>query len=382
MDRKKNSDFKNEKIFFCKSFDKFGKVHKSIIRSHDKSEIAKKLYEKGEFLSFQIIIPKNIFKFYKPDVVNFFQYIKYQFKIGIDLISAIDNFIYMNDSLFLKYHILKIKDDLLNGFSFAESVRDIVDDFIYSFLKSVGENGNFIDSIDYVIKYLTLRCKFKKNLFSKLKYPVFCFLFVVLIVSLIVNFIVPTIENFLNIQNVNFVIASYEAVLVFFVIYYAILGCTKKYILKDFLIGNFVKDLNMVIFSENFLICLKSNLNVLLAFKMSLMSLKNQYLKEIFMKILKNVHEGGSFYESMLKFSDFIPKWYISLVKISEENNKFLEVFEKNNELMQAEIQNRIQKISDNLVILINLLSGIFLITVLFLIIGPLYDITDQIELM
>ena len=111
MDRKKNSDFKNEKIFFCKSFDKFGKVHKSIIRSHDKSEIAKKLYEKGEFLSFQIIIPKNIFKFYKPDVVNFFQYIKYQFKIGIDLISAIDNFIYMNDSLFLKYHILKIKDE-------------------------------------------------------------------------------------------------------------------------------------------------------------------------------------------------------------------------------------------------------------------------------
>jgi general secretion pathway protein F len=245
------------------------------------------------------------------------------------------------------YHgqILAIAERIKSGSSLSKALSDFPESFppLYRALVAAGEAvGNLELALNRLATLLSYQQKMKKQLLSALSYPLFLIVLLVVAISILVGFVVPSMEGLFEGQKLPWftnVVFSVSHILQHFwpLILLTVAMCsafcffqfkkesTKKK-LQNFLLslpfaGRYITLSCLSRFSRTLATLLEGGLPLPNAMAFAKEALHNAKFEEIFEAVSQKVIEGKTISAGMSEFPQ-IPTLFCRMVKIGEESGK------------------------------------------------------------
>lgn len=295
-------------------------------------------------------------KFAKNDneKARFFLMLNTSLRSGLPLYQSL---IIMKDTLpfYWKDIVSTMATNIRNGYSLYQTMQIFKDTFepITLRLIAVGERTGRLDDIcKYLFEYYENKSKVISRLISALNYPLFIFVFALIISYIILNFILPVVIGIYDELNMSlpfitkvimvFVmnIFSFNNVIIFFVLFLLILGGLYVFLGKEKLreifqvvisnlpiISNIYKKYVVNNFLYAFVLCIKSGLTASEAIKISITVIPQNISKKYFSDVYKRVLEGEEL-SKILVGKPIFNKIVINFIASYEETAK-TEVIDK-----------------------------------------------------
>ena len=252
--------------------------------------------------------------------------------------------------------IYKISKDLGSGIDLSIAFQNyprIFDPIIVGLIEA-GEAGGILSSVlERIALLLEEQNKLKGQITGALIYPVILLLLALTVSLGLLIFIVPTFEELFDglgaelpgltqfmldlsriVTSVNFIIISPITIfllLLFFKQYYSTNSGKLQIdslILKLPLFGDLVLKSELASLSDTFSTLLNSGLPITEALEKCIVSSSNQIIKNVIIKSIKLVKEGQLLSYSFSN-SKFMPRLFISMIKIGEETGEMSFMIEK-----------------------------------------------------
>lgn len=315
--------------------------------------------------------------FYKVrdiEKVAFLKHIKFQYLNSVSLVKSIENFIKISDNLFFVFQLRKVLDALKRGDTLQAAFNDILDGVLAGFLASLETTGNLVMVLDAMIEYIETKAIAGRRLRKHLQYPLFILLFITVVVFGFAKFLLPSIEEISGKGS------CLEGLYLFYLVFVLIIAgfsicCffSDEFLVKNPLTSSLVIRLNNWYFAVTLYINLKAKLLCLQAFKNSIMSISNSFIRQEFVDIFNRLNNGLSMQDAV-KDKISMSKRLKEFITIGEVNNSFLLMLNSYNQFEKDAILSKVRSIGGTLSVSIMLLAGLLLICILVGVFFPMYQ--------
>lgn len=367
-------------LYKCKVIDRLGIQSTVLVECNDFAGLSKKIRSEQKFLVGVRRIRGSSLNVSQGELINLLSHLKCQHVESFPIVKSLESFSRISDNCYLVFLVGKTIASLERGEALSSAFRCIFDESLIGFLVTLEKTGDFITVIDSMIDYLEIQKNIRTGFLSKMKYPIFMFLFTSITFILFLEFIAPSFLESCKEDLVNYSLYLYKILIL------ALLGYTGGCLFSDefnasnWISGNVITRLNNLYFSMSLLINLKSKLNLIPSIENAIKSIRNLYIKRDFISILKEFKEGSSLVEA---FSNkrFVNKQLLEFISIGEVNNQIITLLKAYNEVERAKLLNEMKHFSFYLSVFTMTLSGILLVSILFFVFAPLYGNLFNVDL-
>jgi len=185
-----------------------GKSQKGVIEAPDEAAasaalrrqglMVSSLKEQGKGMSMEINIPGMEPKVTTKDLVVFTRQFSTMIDAGLPLVQCLDILSRQQENKTFKKILLKIKEDVESGSTFADALKKHPKAFdeLYVNLVAAGEVGGILDTIlNRLAAYIEKAMKLKKQVKSAMTYPTTIIGIAVVVISVILVFVIPSFEK-------------------------------------------------------------------------------------------------------------------------------------------------------------------------------------------
>jgi len=382
------------------AFDKNGKKIKNFIEANDIKEAKSKL---SDLIILDIKPVKNFnFSFSsnvsKKELSKLFNVLGLYLKATIPLITAINLTKNQTSNIKLVKFLDFLQKEIKEGQTFylaIESQKFIkIPKYVISSIKVGEESGKLSVVLIEMAKFLKEEEKLLSKTTQALVYPLFIVMVSIFLVSFMLTTVVPKIvkvfsnlnqklpsitEFVINISN--FLKNNYITILViiFTLIFILTFFYNKNFKFKYFihslalktpLIKNIIISKELGRFSYLVYVLTSSGVNYVTAINLSINTIENEKIKEIFQKALKDVLEGKKLSASLAKAGFNFDKSFLQALALAEETSEIDEILKNLSEIYFEENESRINillsLLEPSLIVIIGAAIG-FIVTALLL---------------
>lgn len=378
--------------FLYKSRTKEGKIRKGIIEVSSRKNALDLLEKYGLYpISLKSLAEPKIWErqvIFKRiparDIIIFIRQLGLILKTGISSLEALRIQVVQIENNEFREKVLKMGEMIERGETFSQAFRifpEIFDSFSISIIKAGETSGRIVESLDYLTIHLEKRYRLRQKIINALIYPLFILITFIAVFLLISFFIIPNLiqllENFpgkiplttkILISFSNFIREGGWIILIGFLIILFILFLTikrslffkKKYdyfILKIPFIGDLVKKIYLVQFSENFSTLLAAGLPITQTLLIIYQIIGNLTYKEVLKKTHKEVLAGENLSSIFAKYPQQIPPFVTQLINVGEKTGTLDQTLKEVVKFYEEEVE----QITNNLSSLIEPILLIFL---------------------
>lgn len=367
-------------LYKCDVIDKFGIESTEVLEGVDFAELSRKASSEQKFIKSVRKIRSKSLNISQNDLINLLNHLRCQHLESFSVIKSLESFVRVSDNCNLVFLINKTIAALKRGKPLSSAFRCIFDESLIGFLVTLEKTGDFLTVIDSMIEYLEIQKNIRTGFLSKMKYPIFMFLFTSITFILFLEFIAPSFLESCKGDLVNYSLYLYKILILALLGYIG--GCffSDKFNASNWISGNVITRLNNLYFSMSLLINLKSKLNLISALENAIKSIRNLYIKRGFISILKEFKEGASLVESFSN-KKFVNKQLLEFISIGEVNNQIITLLKAYNEVERAKLLNEMKYLSFYLSVFTITLSGVLLVSILLFVFAPLYGNLFNVDL-
>jgi type IV pilus assembly protein PilC len=360
--------------------------------------------------------PGGLFSFLNKDIklfgskyndnkkVELFTELNILLSSGIDIRTSLDLIIETQRKEEDKEVFRKIRDKIISGITFSESIKDSNKFSTYdSICLRIGEETGRLSEIFFdVSQYYAFRIKHKRHLYNSLSYPIMVFLTSIVAVFFMMNVIVPMFSEVfkrfggelppLTQLIINISSALKENLFLIFLIvtgFIVLIVYSRK---KDWfrkLSAEIILNLPVVnkIINKIYLSRFCQSMGLLTSAHVPMVQSINLvrqmigfYPYEIALgKIAEDILKGKHLYESMAKFKIFELK-LVTLIKVAEEVNQLDTMFIKLNKQYGDDLENSIGMLTTFLEPLLIIFVGILVAVILIAMYLPLFQMSTSVS--
>lgn len=333
-------------------------------------------------------------------LINFLKDFHLMLKSGISITEIIEDIKSEENNKSLLILLNDLDKSLMDG----SNISDVFKKYkwipkIVSQMIDMGEKtGNLTISFEKSINYLERNYYLKKNLIKAVTYPAITFLVVIMAFFYWILGVLPKLLEFFISMNLEvpwitqkmsdfgiWISSSFLIPLGFFSIIFAFIFLFIKrpkklakyidiFILKIPLIGKITKYYNMGFISDFLSIYLTSGFGIYDTVKELKNSINNRSYKEAFNTIEKNIIEGENISTALKNQNYLFTTYFVRMIKSGEKTGEI----DKQATIIAEKYYEDIEYIADNiqkiLSPLIMLIVMVFIITIIFAFIAPIYD--------
>lgn len=295
-----------------------------------------------------------------------------------------------------------IYDDLVNGFNLSEALNrtGYISPHEYYSLKIGEETGQLNAVLADLNEYFNRRIKQKRQLVSTFSYPVMVVVTAIVVVTFMLNYIVPMFEDVFKRFNGQLP-AITRWILAVSKVFKAYIGwailllvgltafiwsirksdgfrrITSSFILKIPLLGVLLNKIYLSRYCQT--MALMSSARIPLITALELMEkIIDFYPFEKAMLVLKDeLMNGKTLHESMVQFRFFDMK-LISLTKVGEEVNKLSEIYSKLSKQYAEEVQHKIGILNSLMEPLLIIIVGLMVAVILIAMYMPMFQMSNS----
>jgi len=385
-------------------YDKKGEKKKGIIEANTLEEAKYKLHnflivdiKPVKYLNFNIHInlSKNV---KRKDLAKLFNILGLYLKASVPLIKTItltknqeENQLLIN---FLDYLYVNINE----GKSFFNAINEQNIVNIPEYIKSSIKVGEESGKLDIVLMEMSKFLKEEDKIFSKVSqafiYPMFIVIVSIFMVFFMLTTVVPKIVkvfenlhqklpnitifvinfgNFLKNNYLNIIIITLLIIFIFIYLYkkqYKFRFFLDKFLLKIPIVSKIILSKELGRFSYLTYVLVNSGVNYIVAIKLSVNTVSNYYIKNLFKNALQYVTQGDKLSIALKKVDFNIDETFIQAIVLGEETGEIREILKNLSEIYFEDNQYRINTllsvIEPLLIIIVGAVIG-FIITALLL---------------
>ena len=385
-------------------YDKKGEKKKGIIEANTLEEAKYKLHNflivdikpvKSLNFNIHINLSKNV---KRKDLAKLFNILGLYLKASIPLIKAItltknqeENQLLIN---FLDYLYVNINE----GKSFFNAINEQNIVNIPEYIKSSIKVGEESGKLDIVLMEMSKFLKEEDKIFSKVSqafiYPMFIVIVSIFMVFFMLTTVVPKIVkvfenlhqklpnitifvinfgNFLKNNYLNIIIITLLIIFIFIYLYkkqYKFRFFLDKFLLKIPIVSKIILSKELGRFSYLTYVLVNSGVNYIVAIKLSVNTVSNYYIKNLFKNALQYVTQGDKLSIALKKVDFNIDETFIQAIILGEETGEIRQILKNLSEIYFEDNQYRINTllsvIEPLLIIIVGAVIG-FIITALLL---------------
>lgn len=385
-------------------YDKKGEKKKGIIEANTLEEAKYKLHNflivdikpvKSLNFNIHINLSKNV---KRKDLAKLFNILGLYLKASIPLIKAItltknqeENQLLIN---FLDYLYVNINE----GKSFFNAINEQNIVNIPEYIKSSIKVGEESGKLDIVLMEMSKFLKEEDKIFSKVSqafiYPMFIVIVSIFMVFFMLTTVVPKIVkvfenlhqklpnitifvinfgNFLKNNYLNIIIITLLIIFIFIYLYkkqYKFRFFLDKFLLKIPIVSKIILSKELGRFSYLTYVLVNSGVNYIVAIKLSVNTVSNYYIKNLFKNALQHVTQGDKLSIALKKVDFNIDETFIQAIILGEETGEIRQILKNLSEIYFEDNQYRINTllsvIEPLLIIIVGAVIG-FIITALLL---------------
>ncbi|HDL74780.1 MAG TPA: type II secretion system F family protein [bacterium] len=394
--------------YFYTAKSKKGGVLSGKLEAKNEMELAKILRLKGYFLisaslknkRFEL---KNVsFSFGVPLVekLMFARNLGVMISAGIDLPKALKILSLQTKNSKLKKVLISIRENILKGKNFSESLTkypNIFSEFFCSMVKTGEETGN----LENVLKNLTLQMEKDYHLRAKIKgamiYPAVIMLTMSGIGILMLTMVIPKLAA--TFEELNLELPATTQAIIFigyflkekwylfilftivFLYLFLTFARTKKgkriidsLILKLPIISPIVKKTNAAYVTRTLSSLMASGVPIVKSLRITSKVLENSLFRESLSNAANKVKKGEKLSDALEPYQNLYPISVIQMIKVGEETGETSNILEKLADFFEEEVSNATENMTDViepiLIVVIGIVVGFFAVSM----IQPMYS--------
>ena len=340
----------------------------------------------------------------KRDVDNFCEKLYMLVSSGIQLEDAIS--IIANSVTNKKFQkvLFEIHKDITKGKSLSDAMNNfpkVFPEFLRNMIKVAEVSGKLNTVLKYVIEYNKDETKIKKKIISAMTYPILLLCFSIVVMIVLSVFIIPNFIEIFKTMNLklplitkivigvsSFINKYYIFILLLIALMiFGIVMLSKnekiKYQIDKFKLKcPFFRKINQLKLTNRFCKMLRilnsSGLTLIYSIQLINNFIGNLYLSDK-LKFAHDEIKRGQSLSKALETTNFFPKMFIELLKISEKSSQLDYALDNISVVMEDELSQKVHKIT----IMIEPLFIIFILLIVFVVVAsvflPIFTMMDNI---
>ncbi len=299
--------------------------------------------------------------------------------------------------------LASFKKDLQLGYSFSNALSkypNIFDNFFCSMIKTAEKTGALGEALSNLFFVMEKNQKLKNKLITPFLYPLFIFIFSIIVVIALFFFIIPNFAELLinrklhfftkaivtismNLNANKFFYFSSFSIFALLLIIVACLKQTKKqfylFVAKIPIIKSFFIKISTIRFCMSFSILLKGGVSYLKAIRLANDVVNYSILKKQLNKVEENLRQGARLSEELMKNTSF-PSSVSRMVAIAEESGEIVDMLNNIAFFYEDDLDKKMNKmiflIQPILLLIVGSIVGIVVLSILM----PLTDVGSMFE--
>lgn len=391
-----------------------GEAKSGSLEAKDIHELARSLKQAGAVLiraepEGEIKKKSMDISFFGPSLAEkmfFTRNLQIMISAGLPLPRALETLSSQTRNKKFKKAILKIKEEVIKGKSFSDTLSSFPDIFspLFQNMIKVGEEGGTMEN---VLKTLTLQLERENDLKSKIKgamiYPSVIITAMLGIGILMLVTVVPKLNETFKDLNVELplttkVVIGFASFLTekwyFLIIIVLILVFLFRQILKSkegkrifdgiFLkipvFSKLIKNTNSAYTARTLSSLIASGVSLPKSLEITSGTLGNIYYQKALLETVDKIKKGGKLSEALTRYSDIFPQTLLQMVNVGEETGETSGVLDKVASFYEEEVANAAKNLTSViepiLMIVIGAVVGFFAVSM----VQPMYSMLGAIE--
>ena len=304
-----------------------------------------------------------------------------------------------------KKAILRIREEIIKGRSFSESLEehpDIFSEIFYSMIRVGEETGTMEDVLKVLVSQMEKEYEIKSKIRGAMIYPSVIILAMIGVGVLMLIVVVPRLAEVFSELNVSLPVTTraviavgsflakfwYLPILVIFalIIFLRMFSKTKTgkiifggLFLKMPIISPIVKKTNSAHTVRTLSSLIASGVPIVRSLEIVSGSLKNIYYKKAIIKVAEKVRKGAKLGETLKEYEKIYPSLVFQMIEIGEETGETSNILEKLAEFYEEEVTNTTKNLSaiiePVLMLIVGAVVGFFAVSM----IQPIYGMLQTI---
>jgi len=380
--------------------------------AEDEMDLARNLRKEGYLLISAKSEKKRRFKFSIPVFgrtplvakLMFAKNLKVMVSAGVSLPRALGILSNQIKNKSLRKALLKIKDQVLKGEAFSDSLKlypEIFSDLFISMIRVGEETGTLEDVLEVLASHMEKDHQLRSKVKSALIYPAVILAVMLVIGAIMIIFVVPKLSEVFDELNVelpattraiisagNFLAKFWYLMPVFLMLaaflFRAILKTKRGKYLYDTLmlkipgISGLVKKTNSAYTMRTLSSLIFAGVPIVRSMEIASDTLNNSHYKEAMQQASEKIKKGSSLSESLKGSESIYPSLVMQMIEVGEETGETGEMLKKLAEFFEDEVSNATKNLSTiiepALMIVIGAAVALFAVSI----IQPIYGIMES----
>lgn len=295
-----------------------------------------------------------------------------------------------------------IYDDLVEGYYLSEALKrtNYITPHEYYSVKIGEESGQLNSVLKDLNDYFTRRIKQKRQLVSTFSYPVMIIVTAVVVITFMLNYIVPMFEDVFKrfsgelpaitryILSASQFFKSYillflSVLLILFGFMYAVRKTdrfrhlTSSLVLRIPMFGALINKIYLARFCQSMSLMSSARIPLITALELMEKIIGYYPYEKAMIMLEDDLMNGKTLHESMQKFSFFDMK-LISLTKVGEEVNRLADIYSKLSQQYSEEVQHRIGVLNSMMEPILIIIIGLFVAIILISMYLPMFQMGNN----
>ncbi len=335
----------------------------------------------------------------RRELVNFTRQLSLMVKSGVSLVEGLRSIAIQTDKQIFREVVFKIADEVEGGIYFSDALSKfpkIFSSFYINMIKSGEASGKLSESLKYLADNLEKEYKLILKIKGGMTYPAVIFIAFVLIGLAMLFFVLPNFSQ--SVKDLNVQLPKITTSILNFgqtlkdwwwlgmiIIIFLIVGTWRylktsegkivwdKISLKIPVIGNMIKKINLVRFSENLSTLIYAGLPITQALEVVAGVVTNRIYKDIVLHTRDGVRRGESISSVLEQYPKSVPSVVTQMAKVGEKTGRLDESLLKISEFYQMEINNSVDGLVSIIEPVLILVLGGLIVVLMLSVFLPIY---------
>ncbi len=344
---------------------------------------ANKVKTAGTGLNAEINISFLKPKITTKDIVIFTRQFATMIDAGLPLVQCLDILSSQQDNKTFKEVLIKVKEDVESGSTFAEALKKHPKAFneLYVNLVAAGEVGGILDTIlNRLAVYIEKALKLRKQVKSAMTYPATIVGIAIVVIAVILIFVIPAFEKMFSdfggalpaptqlVINLSNFIQNYILVIIGFLVA-GIVGVKKVYAtnkgrdiidnwaLKLPVFGLLIRKVAVAKFSRTMATMISSGVPILDGLEIVRKTAGNRTIEKAIIKVRASISEGNTIAEP-LKASGVFPPMVCQMIEVGEQSGALDTMLSKIADFYDDEVDEAVKSLTSMMEPLLMLFLG------------------------
>lgn len=391
-----------------------GRISRGVISAVDENDLLLQLKNANmELVSFNELggkksVLKNLGrkKIDPREIIKMFIMLGRLLRTGVPLLGSMDKMTESISDPTLKTILMEMKRDVADGSSLSEVMSHYPKVFsgtVISIMSARENTGDIGDACDQIVEYLKWVDALTTRIKKSLRYPTMLIVALILVVTVMMSFVVPTIIGFITELGRDLPLAtiSLMATSEFFQAHWwKIIGSiflgvsfisllrkasrdfklmTDHYLTMSPYFGDLVVKLNTVKFLQTFAILFESGVPILDSFNKATNGLQNLAFRDAFL-VAKNDIASGKLISAAIAKTGYISNTTCEMLNVGEESGRIGEIIKEIIEFYNADIDDDVDRVVGMIEPAITVVLGIMIMWIVAGVFGPIYESFESIR--